>query len=201
MGPINYLPTETHLEIQNYLDKESAVSYSRVNHAWNLVIGERDMLWKTLFPEFTFSEEMKAKKYLDLHAIGSKDNFFKRIEKFTTKVLLGQTGIFTCHFPYISNGTIELTLHIFPCDPLRRVVNGPEKSTEIMKCDFIFMKNVFDEFCPTKERMCYGGKSFFVDLELLGIWHVSWNTCFSIRHNRLHYEKINRIINDNLKKL
>lgn len=181
MGPINYLPKETHLEIQKHLDKKSAVRYSRVCHEWNVLIGETDTLWKTLLPEITFPIEMKAKKYLDLHAIGSKQNFFERTEEFAIKIILGQERKFNCIFPYISNHSIELGLNI---DPLIFEERSAKCLQNNVNLDFIFMKNVFEESIPN-ECTKYWGKSFSLNLKPLEIWPMIWPKDCVIEYSQL----------------
>lgn len=115
MDPIIYLPKDVNLEIHNYLDKESAGNYCRINRCYNELLCNNDNAWKKIFPEIDFPEinylnRITPKQFLDLRAVPSSDQILERIERLANDLQLGQKGILTCHFPFNPNCSLTVEL-------------------------------------------------------------------------------------------
>lgn len=111
MGPINCLPQETHLEIQNHFDKNCAVNYCQVSHTFNALITNNDPLWNRIFPEIIFPKEIKAKVHLDLYAVGSSSQIIERVKKMEAKLLDKKIGALRCTLPYCAPYTFTLIIN------------------------------------------------------------------------------------------
>lgn len=157
MNQIINFPTEIHLKIQTYLDRQSAVNYLSVCKNYFELLSGHDLVWQRIFPEISFPNGISAKKYLDLNTLLSKADILDRIERFASKLLLGQTGTFICNFPYIHHGCITLLLKIDLLDkPNKTLIRNRQLPLISPSVTTFFFKKCFTNEGRSEREDCKG---------------------------------------------
>lgn len=157
MDPITCLPVEINLAIQSYLDRNAVSASCLVSHEWNDLLIDNDYVWHDIFPEIHIPKTLKAKEYLNIHAICSLREINQRIFQFVNKLLLRQKGKFTCHFPFNPNSTLSLKIKFTSLTEGLPLLNGsfdigqkkPPKAQKLIET-YIFMKKINET--DTNER-------------------------------------------------
>lgn len=110
MNLIDTLPKEINFEIQNHLDRKGAANYLLINKTCYQWLNNNEGIWKKIFPEITFPENISAKKYLDSCAISSCSTLKTRVDDFKKRLQNAQVGKFILLFPFNpgSNLTFEV---------------------------------------------------------------------------------------------
>lgn len=114
MNLISDIPKDLNLKIQNHFDINSATNYLSVSKSCYQWLSTNIDFWQKIYPGVLFPEKIYAKDCLQDYVI--KRNFtgelLKRIEIFVNKLLLEQTGSFTCVIPNYPDCHFKLELNL-----------------------------------------------------------------------------------------
>ena len=206
LDPMTIVAEENSLQTLSYLDSNDLAQCCKVSKTWNRLASD-DSLWKHLFQGIEMPSNVGLKKYLDTHAVTSKEDVLKRIQEFADKLKLNQKGSFTCFFPFNPECKISIELGYV------QVKNGSEETSTLKEvCVFIrtipndmgYNSTFFGEDNPTTH---VPGTSFFNLTIIPGMvkrglakYKVVLPATSDIK-NFKYSEQINKVLNTRVKSL
>ncbi len=110
------MPEEINHLILSHLDSKSLGRCCLVSKQLNKW-ASHDGLWKNLFPKVPFPNGTGIKKYIDKHAVTSKDQIAQRIQEFVDKVPLNRKGSFKAICPFNPNCHVYVEIGYGVLDP------------------------------------------------------------------------------------